>query len=262
MNSAILSRIDNGVCTVTLNRPECLNALNRALLPELKAILSNANAEPAVRVILMRGAGRAFCSGQDLKEFDHQSEGEAEARAYIESIQDITREMVLGEKMIVGAIHGWAVGGGLEWLINCDLAILAAGTRCFFPEISLGVFVTGGVTTLLPKLVGLQKARELILFGEQFDAQEALDMGLAWKVVPEAELFTEAEAVCRRIAGLPEQAVRDLKRVINRACHLDVEGAMELETEVTVRAFLDPDTAGLIAHNRNAREQGSAEDER
>ena len=107
----------------------------------------------------MRGAGRAFCSGQDLKEFDHQSEGEAEARAYIESIQDITREMVLGEKMIVGAIHGWAVGGGLEWLINCDLAILAAGTRCFFPEISLGVFVTGGVTTLLPKLVGLQKSQ-------------------------------------------------------------------------------------------------------
>ena len=146
VNSAILSSIDDGVCTVTLNRPECLNALNRALLPELKAILSNANADPAVRVILMRGAGRAFCSGQDLKEFDHQSEGEAEARAYIESIQDMAHEMVLGEKMIVGAIQGWAVGGGLEWLINCDLAILAAGTRCFFPEISLGVFVTGGIT--------------------------------------------------------------------------------------------------------------------
>lgn len=257
MSTPVLSSVDRGVCTVTLNRPECLNALNRSLLPELKTILGNANADPAVRVILLRGAGRAFCSGQDLREFDHQSQGEAEARAYIESIQDITREMVLGERMIVGAIHGWAVGGGLEWLINCDLALLATGTRCFFPEISLGVFVTGGVTTLLPKIVGLQKARELILFGEQFDAQEALEMGLAWKVVPEEKLLTEAEAVARRIAALPEKAVRDFKQVINRACCLDVEGAMGLETEVTVRRFLDPSTAERIAQNRKKRKQGS-----
>ena len=165
----------------------------------------------------------------------------------IESIQDITREMVYGEKMIVGAIHGWAAGGGLEWLINCDLPILAAGTRCFFPEIALGVFVTGAVTTLRPKLVGLQKARELILFGERFDAQQALDMGLAWKVVPEAELFDEAAAVAGRIAALPQHAVGDLKRVIDRACNLDAESAMELETAATVRGFRDPSTAARVA---------------
>jgi len=242
MSNTVSSSTDQGVCTITLNRPECLNAINRDLLSELKAILSNGNADPAVKVFILRGAGRSFCSGQDLKEFDQYAGDEAESRAYIESIQEITRRMVLGEKMIVGAIHGWAVGGGLEWLVNSDLAILASGTRCFFPEISLGVFVTGGVTTLLPKLVGLQKARELILFGEQFDAQQALEMGLAWKVVPEAELFNEADAAARRIADLPEQAVRDLKRVINRACHMDAEGAMGLETEAVVRGFLDPTT--------------------
>ena len=200
-----------------------------------------------MRAILLRGAGRAFCSGDDLKEFDRQVVSEAVARAYIEYIQDITREMVMGEKMIVGAIHGWAAGGGLEWVVNCDLPLMAAGTRCFFPEISLGVFVTGALTTLLPKLVGLQKAKELILFGERFDAHQALEMGLAWKVVPETELFDQAEAVARRIAELPAGASSDLKKVINRACHMDAEHAMQLETEATVRGFLDPASSERVA---------------
>ena len=247
MSPSVLSRIDDGVCTVTLNRPERLNAINPSLLSALKAILADSNADPSVRAILLRGAGRAFCSGDDLKEFDRQVVSEAVARAYIEYIQDITREMVMGEKMIVGAIHGWAAGGGLEWVVNCDLPLMAAGTRCFFPEISLGVFVTGALTTLLPKLVGLQKAKELILFGERFDAHQALEMGLAWKVVPETELFDQAEAVARRIAEPHVGASSDLKKVINRACHMDAEHAMQLETEATVRGFLDPASSERVA---------------
>ena len=154
---------------------------------------------------------------------------------------------MLGDKMVIGAVHGWAVGGGLEWMINCDLAILAEETRCFFPEISLGVFVTGAVTTLLPRLVGLGKAREMILFGERFDAWTALDLGLAWKIVPEGDLMAEAEAAARRIVKLPEHAVTALKRVLNRACMLDAEGAMALETEATLQGFLHPETAKLVA---------------
>lgn len=247
MSTTVISTVDNGVCTITLNRPQRLNAINSELLSDLKTALANGNSDPNVKVIILRGAGRAFCAGDDLKEFDQQVGEEAKTRAYIESIQAITREIVLGDKMIVGAIHGWAVGGGLEWVVNCDLAILAQGTRCFFPEISLGVFVTGAVTTLLPKLVGLQKAKELILFGERFDAHKALEMGIAWKVVPENKLFAEAEAVAKRIAAQPEDAVRNLKRVINRACHLDAEGAMRLETDATVRGFLDPTTLQRVA---------------
>ncbi len=247
MSTTVLSTVDDGVCTITLNRPQRLNAINRELLFELKTVLANSNADPAVKVIVLRGAGRAFCAGDDLKEFDQQIDNEADTHAYIESIQAITRELVLGDKMVVGAIHGWAVGGGLEWLIDCDLPMLAEGTRCFFPEISLGMFVTGAVTTLLPKLVGLQKAKELILLGERFDAQQALAMGIAWKVVPENELLSEAEAVAKRIAALPVHATRDLKRVINRACHMNTEGAMRLETDATVRGFLDPTTAQRVA---------------
>ena len=246
-STVITSMAEGGIRTIALNRPERLNAINPELLAELRAALAEANADPATRAVILRGQGRAFCAGDDLKEFDRQAGTEAETRAYIESIQDITREIALGDKMVIGAIHGWAVGGGLEWVINCDLAILAEETRCFFPEISLGVFVTGAVTTLLPRLVGLQKAREMILFGERFDAWTALDLGLAWKVVPEGDLMAEAEAAARRIAKLPEHAVTELKRVLGRACMLDAEGAMALETEATLRGFLHPETAKIIA---------------
>lgn len=243
----VLTANERGVCTVTLNRPERLNAINAALLMELKQALARANADAHTKVIILRGAGRAFCTGDDLKEFDQQARTEAEARRYIEAIQDITRELVLGDKMVVGAIHGWAVGGGFEWLVNCDFPILAIGTRCFFPEVSLGIFVTGGVTTLLPKLIGLQRAKELILFGDQIDAHQALQMGLAWKVVPEKDLSAEAECLAQRIAALPEASVREVKRVINRACHLDAEGAMTLETEATIKGFLDPQTLQRVS---------------
>ena len=247
MTETVLAAVDGGVRTITLNRPHRLNAINPDLVRDLAAALAEGNADDATRVMILRGAGRAFCAGDDLKEFDSQAETEAGARAYVEAIQEVTREMVLGDKMVLGAIHGWAVGGGLEWVINCDLVVMAEGTRWFFPEISLGVFVTGAVTTLLPRLVGLAKARELILFGERHDAATALDLGLAWKVVPEEALMAETEAVAQRIAALPAGAVRDLKRVVNRACHLDAEGAMALETEATVRGFLDPGTAARIA---------------
>ena len=247
MTEAVLSEIKEGVATITLNRPERLNAINPALLAGLTAALRAADGDAGVRAIVLRGAGRAFCAGDDLKEFDEQGRSPAEASAYVEHIQDVTRAIVLGSKMVVGAIHGWAAGGGLEWVINCDLVVMAEGTRCFFPEIGLGLFVTGGVTTLLPRLIGLKRARELILFGERFDAREALAMGLVWKLVPETDLFASADEAARRIAGLPPKQVSDLKRVINRACHLDLESALALETEATVRAFLDPATRARVA---------------
>ncbi len=247
MSQTVLSRLSEGVRTVSLNRPDRLNAINPTLLADLKAALDTADADPETKVVVLRGEGRAFCAGDDLKEFDQQVGTEAETRAYIESIQDITRAIVLGDKMVVGAVHGWAVGGGLEWMINCDLAILAEGTRCFFPEVSLGLFVTGGVTRLLPAMVGLTKAREMILFGERFDASQALEMGLAWKVVPEARLVAEAEATARRIAALPGHAVSALKQVLARAPDSGLEAAMALETEATLGGFLDPETAQIIA---------------
>lgn len=237
----------DGVRIITLNRPHRLNAIMPELLEDLIAALREADQDADVRAIVLTGAGRAFCSGDDLKEFASEAKDEASARAYIERIQDVTRLMVLGSTPIVGAIRGWAVGGGLEWMINCDFALAAAGTRCFFPEVALGVFVTGGVTELLPRLVGLQRARELILLGERFDAAQAHAWGLVWKVVPDDVLMRDAVALARRIAALPQGPVRDLRRILARSAGTGLAAAMAAETDATVRGFLDPETARRVA---------------
>jgi enoyl-CoA hydratase/carnithine racemase len=235
------------VCILTLNRPHRLNAIVPELLEDLIASLDAADRDAAVRAIVLTGAGRAFCAGDDLKDFGSQVGDAASTRAYIERIQDVTRAMVLGDTPIVGAVRGWAVGGGLEWVINCDFALAAEGTRFFFPEVSLGVFVTGGVTELLPRLVGLQRARELILLGERFDAAQAQAWGMIWKVVPQSDLMTDALGLARRIAALPRGPVRDLKRILARRAGAGLEQAMAAETEATLRGFLDPETATRVA---------------
>lgn len=247
MNATVESQIQKGVRTLTLNRPERLNAITLELANALSDAMRVANEDPETRVVILRGAGKAFCSGDDLKDFENQGGDAEQTRSHVDAIQQVTREIVLGDKLVVGAIHGWAVGGGLEWAINCDLPLWAESARGFFPEINLGLFVTGAVTTLLPKLAGLHKAKELILFGDRFDAQEAQAAGIAWRIVPENRLFDEARVVAERVAALPGRQAVDFKRVINRACHLDVEGAMALETDATVRSFLDPDTPGRVA---------------
>jgi enoyl-CoA hydratase/carnithine racemase len=235
----------DGVRVLTLNRPQRLNAINAALLEDLIASLHDADRDATIRAIVLTGAGRAFCAGDDLKEFGDQAGNPAVTRAYAERIQDVTRAIVGGDKPVIGAIRGWAVGGGLEWVINCDFAVAAEGTRFFFPEISLGIFVTGGVTELLPRIVGLQRARELIMLGERFDAAQARDWGLVWKVVPGGDLMPTALATARRIAALPPGPVRDLRRILARRGRL--EAAMAAETEATVRGFLDPDSAARVA---------------
>jgi enoyl-CoA hydratase/carnithine racemase len=237
----------DGVRVITLNRPQRLNAIVPELLEDLIAALQAADRDADIRAVVLTGAGRAFCAGDDLKEFGSQSRDEATTWAYIERIQDVTRVMVLGDTPVIGAIRGWAVGGGLEWVINCDVAVAAEGTRFFFPEIALGVFVTGGVTELLPRLVGLQRARELILLGERFDAAQARDWGLIRTVVPDDALMPEALALARRVAALPPGPVRDLRRILARRAGGGLEAALAAETEATVRGFLDPATAARVA---------------
>ena len=235
----------DGVRVVTLNRPQRLNAIVPALLEDLIAALHDADRDSGIRAIVLTGAGRAFCAGDDLKEFGSQSKDEASTRAYIERIQDVTRAILRGDTPVVGAIRGWAVGGGLEWMINCDFALAAEGTRFFFPETTLGVFVTGGVTALLPRLVGLRRARELIMLGERFDAVRAQAWGLVSKVVPDSDLMPAALALARRIAALPPGPVRALRRILAAGDGLDA--AMAAETEATVQGFLDPETARRVA---------------
>lgn len=232
---------EGGVRRISLNRPARLNAMNQALLDDVARAFDDANADPATRAIVFTGEGRAFCAGDDRHDHAHP-EDEAEARALVEAIQRATRSISFGPKPVVGAINGWAVGGGFEWAINCDFPIWAEGARGFFPEVSLNLFVTGAVTSLLPAMVGLLKAREMLLLGERYDAAELHRLGVAWRVVPDGALLDEARAVARRLAGLPTLSVRAMKRTLNATASTDMHRALALETDATVAGFLDPET--------------------
>ena len=234
-----------GVRTISLNRPGSLNAMNRRLIDDVALAFVDANRDPATRAIVFTGEGRAFCAGDDRHEHVHP-ETEEQARDLVEAIQRATVAIVMGPKPVVGAINGWAVGGGFEWAINCDFPIWAESAKGFFPEVSLNLFVTGAVTALLPGLVGLHKAREMLFLGQRYGAQELADIGVAWKVVPDAGLMPEAQAVAAKLAGLPPLSVRAMKRVLNQVATADLWRALQLETDATVAGFLDPETTRLL----------------
>ena len=242
----VISECDEeGVRTLTLNRPQRLNAMNRQLILDVAAAFNDANADQATRVIIFTGNGRAFCAGDDRHEHEHP-DSEAQAREFVELIQDATRAIVLGEKPVIGAINGWAAGGGFEWAINCDFAIWGESARGFFPEVSLNLFVTGGVTVLLPAMVGLQRAREMLFFGETYSAAALHEMGVAWRVVADDQLMQAARETALRITRLPSASLRSMKRVLRQTACADFERALALETEATVAGFLDPETTRLL----------------
>jgi len=232
---------DNGVRTITLNRPASLNAMNRRLIDDVAVAFNDANADAATRVIIFTGAGKAFCAGDDRHEHVHP-ETEEEARALVEAIQQATRAILFGSKPVVGAINGWAVGGGFEWAINCDFPIWAESAKGFFPEVSLNLFVTGAVTTLLPAIAGMNKAREMLFFGKRYGAAELAQAGVAWRVAPDETLMEEACKVAAELAELPPLSVRAMRRVLYAAAVPDINRALQLETDATVAGFLDPET--------------------
>lgn len=238
MHNTVLSTVRNGIRTITLNRPESLNAINGPLIEGVHAAFVEANGDPETRVVIFTGAGRAFCAGADLKE-SSQAGGGGASRDQVELLQEVTRDIVFGPKPVIGAINGWAVGGGLEWVINCDFTIWAESAGAFFPEIRLGTFGTGAVTSLLPRLVGQVKARELMLFGDKVNALELLKLGIAWRVVPDNQLLEAAHDLASRILELPAERVTDLKRVLAKVSAEELETALSLEAEVVWRSILE-----------------------
>jgi enoyl-CoA hydratase/carnithine racemase len=242
----VLSQMgDSGVRTITLNRPDRLNAMNRQLIDDVGAAFRNAHDDPETKVIIFTGAGRAFCAGDDRREHVHPA-NESEARDLVDAIQRATEAIIFGPKLVVGAINGWAVGGGFEWAINCDFPIWAESARGFFPEVSLNLFSTGAVTSFLPALVGLLKAREMLFLGERFDAATLHAIGVAWRVVPDGDLMSAAQEVAARLAALPPLASSAMRRVLNLTASTDVAAALRLETDATVTGFLDPETTRLL----------------
>jgi enoyl-CoA hydratase/carnithine racemase len=237
----VLTRREEAIAVVTLNRPHRLNAISGSLLQAFHAALVAVAADPEVRCVVLHGAGRAFCAGDDLKEFADQARDRASAEAHIGAIQQITRDLMAGDVPVIAAAHGYAVGGGFEWLLNCDLVLASSDLVAFFPEMAIGQFVTGGVTWLLPRHVGHQRAMELLLLGERQTAARLFELGIVNRVVAPDALLEAALAVARQVAAQSKFSVARLRRTVWELAR--VEQAMALEQAATVEAFLRDEAA-------------------
>lgn len=246
MNYATLAA-QGPVSIVTLNRPERLNAIGRQLLQDLHEALVAAQLDPQTRAIVLTGAGRAFCAGDDLKEFARQSASPASAADTCERIQQITRDIMFGPKLVIGAVHGFAVGGGFEWVLNCDLVVAAEDLVAFFPEMALGHFVTGGVTHLLPQALGHQRAMELIVLGDRLSGTALHRLGLVNRVVKAEAVLQGAIELAHQVASRSQFATSRLKKLMTTQLSAQLTGALEQERQAAIACMNDPETARRIA---------------
>ncbi|KCZ86196.1 enoyl-CoA hydratase/isomerase [Hyphomonas adhaerens MHS-3] len=233
----VICEIEGGVARITLNRPEFLNAINSVLLQELADTMDRVCALPDVKIIMLTGAGRAFCVGDDLKEMNSDLGIQGPSGFLVERLQDISRAMMFSDKIVVTLVHGWAIGGGLSWVLNSDLVLFEEDAKCFFPEIGLGLYMSGAATVLLPSLAGHARAMSLFAKGEHVDAAEALRMGMASQLVPTGEGKEAIEVLCQELLSLPDELLGTVKKA--RSCHSGaaIEETLRRESEALTKSI-------------------------
>ncbi|HEV2620134.1 MAG TPA: enoyl-CoA hydratase-related protein [Acidobacteriaceae bacterium] len=223
--------MEDGMATVTLNRPDVLNALNAAMLRELDELFAALQADAEVRVVLLRGAGdRAFAAGADIREFAALDAAAGEQMAA--RVQRIFRRIETLGKPVIACIQGYAVGGGCELALACTLRLAADNARLGQPEIKLGIIPGYGGSQRLPRLVGAGAALKMILTGEPIDAAEAWRIGLVDEVVVAAELMVRANELATRIAAMPPLAVTAALEAVSQGADLPLDQALALETAI------------------------------
>lgn len=233
----ILFEVEDGIATITLNRPEQLNAFTPIMLEEVAQAVEEARDDDAIRVLVLTGAGRAFCSGGHVKTMG-QAVGEAAktvGRQRLRGIHQMQSGLHNLNKPTIAAVNGPAVGGGLDLAMNCDLRI--ASDRATFSEIyvKLGLAPGAGGTYSLPRLVGLPKALELAMTGDFLDAQEALRLGLVNKVVPHEELVAATKELATKLAANAPLSVQHIKRAVYRSLNMSLEETLEYMAFVVER---------------------------
>jgi enoyl-CoA hydratase/carnithine racemase len=228
----VLHEIADGVATVTLNRPDVLNAMNQALREELTQAFTTLAADEAVRVIVVTGAGeRAFSVGADIREFvaPQTPVRYREQRRRV----DFRQVMDRCPQPIIAAIRGYALGGGLELALACDIRVAGDDSQLGLTEINLAIIPGGGGTQRLPRVLGRGKALELILTGQRIDAAEALRLGLVERVVPAAEVRAQAAMLARQLADKAPVALRFAKEAVVKGLELPLAEGLRLEHDLS-----------------------------
>jgi enoyl-CoA hydratase/carnithine racemase len=216
-DESVLFEVEDHVATITLNRPESLNSMNRDLSGALMDALNRVDADPDIRVGVITGNGRAFCAGADLKERAASGGGGGAAGDTVGEFLNLRAENAFNtrnsSKPLLAAVNGIAFGGGMELSLSCELRIASEGARFGLPEITRGFFPGGGGPQRLTRIIPQAMAMEMILTGDPIDAQTALRVGLVSRIVPDDQLLSEAKKLAGRIANHAPLAVRAVKEV-------------------------------------------------
>ncbi len=225
----------DGIATITMNRPAAMNALNDKVLRELKEAVAQVRDDPSVRVVIITGEGPAFVAGADIRAM--MTKNLIEIRAFTRFGQGVMNDIERLEKPVIAAINGFALGGGFELALACDIRLASTEARMGFPEVGLGIFPGFGGTQRLPRLIGKGWACELILTGDQIGAEEAARIGLVNRVLPPQQLMVEAQQLAKRIARQGPIAVARAKTAINQALQTDLDAGLAFELEAVTLTF-------------------------
>jgi len=216
------------IAILELHRPEKKNALNGDLRKEMEAVLAEIASDTSLKVLIITGGTETFCAGADITEIQEATSGELNYK-HAREFQLLFDRIEALPQPVIAAVSGYALGGGCELTLACDLRIASDTARFGLPEIKIGAFPGGGGTQRLPRLIGSAKAKEMIFTGEPIGAVEALSLGIVTKVVPKDEFLGEAKKLAGKLACLPRLALEASKMLVNKGLEIDLASGLELE---------------------------------
>ena len=222
---------EQSVSTIRLDRPEALNALNPSLIEDLCSALATVAKDESSKALVLRGEGRAFCAGADLAYFQEAFKDPAHLRKYLGQINDALFQLEELPIPVVAVVHGYALAGGLELMMACDIALVAEEARIGDQHVNFGLIPGGGSTQRLPRRVGMQRAMELLTTGRWLTGAEAVEWGLALRAVPQDQLDEELEKLLALLRTKSRPGLGWIKSVTNQGRDLAVRDGVALETE-------------------------------
>lgn len=240
-DSPLLQERRDDVLLLILNRPERLNAVSLPMYRALLRALRELEADDGLRAAVVTGAGRAFCVGADLKAHAGATPTDRERRAYIGAAQRANARLQASGKPVIAAVNGHAIGGGLELALSCDLVIVAQEAKLRFPELALGTFIGGGVSSTLERRVGFARARELLYLGDFFSGDDAAAMGLANRALPAERVVASALEWAHRVAALAPHPTRLAKRLLAQSPYLKHKEVLRCEARALYQVMQTED---------------------
>ena len=244
----VLYRIEDNIAFITLNRPKALNALNTETLRELDEAVSAAGKDESVKAIVITGEGRAFVAGADISQMRDLTVQEGRDMTILG--QEVFTRIENLDKPVIAAVNGFALGGGCELAMACDIRVASDKAKFGQPEVNLGIIPGYGGTQRLPRLVGKGAAKYLIFTGEMISAEEAYRIGLADKVVPAEELMDSVVSMAKTIMSKAPISIKMAKHAINNGLNVDLKSGIAYEAEAYTTTFWKKDKQNSKINNR------------